>query len=553
MDELTKIALVGTSKYSGDVSSLDDPASALVAGLGEDDRERSLLLRCGTQAIYGLAGRRSIAGIATVAPAADETKKTASRKLADLLESAITEKENGLLLDFLSQMRERDVVLPPELLPVLLEMKDQALSRGVIPLLGERGAWLCRQNPEWSSFLTPAGDDFGTDLEAIRRALDEGTVDERSQALMALRRRDPVAGRDWVAQTMPREKHGNRLMLVKALETGLNAGDEPFFGACLDDRSPAVGQAAAWLLGRLPESALAKRMRSRAAAMITIEKNGKTADQVKLVCTPPAEIEPDWVRDGFTRKAPSGVGIRAFWAEHLVESVPPSHWTCLFGLNPRSLLKDVADETYADSVVSGWTKAAVEFSKWDTASAEWLLPLWQYHLGVYGEQHEETPSAESASDDSQLITDLAGQLDKHDRTIALMPMRQIVSVLAADLAEEVILNLVEAAPTKAGDIADMLLPALARPWSSRLSIRFLATIRDRLQSEADEAAYRLATKLGEIVFAIHPDTFPLALEPWRVTGRDESTTWFAAAIPREIDKFVATIEKRQGFLKELNA
>jgi hypothetical protein len=552
MDELTKIALVGTSKFAGSVSTLDHPASALVEGAGGDDRERSLLLRCGTQAIYGLAGHRCIAGIAMVAPAPPETKKTASRKLAALLENAISENENGLLLDFLSGMRERDVVLPPELLPVLLGLKDQAVKRGVIPLLGERGAWLCRQNQEWSSFLAPAADNVQTDMTAITRALDEGTIDERLQALIALRRRDPVAGGNWAAQAIPREKHGNRLKLVKALETGLLAGDEPFLEACLDDRSAAVGQAASSLLGRLPESALAKRMRSRAGAMITIEKNEKTSDQVKLACTPPTEIEPDWVRDGFSMKLPSGVGIRAFWAEHLSASVPPSHWMSLFGLSPQSLLKAVADDTYADSVVAGWTKAAVEFAKWDEASLEWLRPLWQHHLGLYCGQQEDSPSDESDSDLSRLMTELAGQMDKLGRTITLQPMQQLLSVMGADLADEVILNLVEAAPAKADDVAVMLLPALARPWSSRLSTRFLAIVRDRLRSKADEAAYQLATGLGEIAFAIHPDTFPLALEPWRVSGADESTTWFAAAIPREIDKFIATIEKRQTFLKEIN-
>src|SRR5262245_1427553 len=104
MDDLTKIALVGTSKYAGSVAGGDHPAAALIVGSDGDDREGSLLLRCGARAIYAMAGHRSVAGIVPVAPSGVETKKTASRKLAALLESALSETGNGLLLDFLSGM-----------------------------------------------------------------------------------------------------------------------------------------------------------------------------------------------------------------------------------------------------------------------------------------------------------------------------------------------------------------------------------------------------------------------------------------------------------------
>jgi hypothetical protein len=56
MDELTKIALVGTSKYAGSLPEPGHPAAALVTGLADDDRERSILLRCGARAAYNLAG-----------------------------------------------------------------------------------------------------------------------------------------------------------------------------------------------------------------------------------------------------------------------------------------------------------------------------------------------------------------------------------------------------------------------------------------------------------------------------------------------------------------
>ena len=67
MDELTKMALVGTSQYGGSVPPTDHPAFALLAGIPENDREELLLLRSGTQAVYDLAGHRPVMNVAASA------------------------------------------------------------------------------------------------------------------------------------------------------------------------------------------------------------------------------------------------------------------------------------------------------------------------------------------------------------------------------------------------------------------------------------------------------------------------------------------------------
>ena len=58
MDELTKIALIGTSKSTASLPVSDDPSVCAVSDLAIDDRESSLLLSCGAHAVYNLAGRR---------------------------------------------------------------------------------------------------------------------------------------------------------------------------------------------------------------------------------------------------------------------------------------------------------------------------------------------------------------------------------------------------------------------------------------------------------------------------------------------------------------
>jgi len=529
MDELTKIALVGTSKYAGPITAAENPAAALVAGSASEDREGSLLLRCGARSIYDLAGQRAVAGIEPVAPAPPETVKTASRKLAALLHTAIASGRTDLLIDFLRQMRARTVVLPPEVLPLLLESKDNDLRKSVLPILGERGAWLSRQNPDWSYFHAAAANQTLAGLPEIKRTWDEGTIDHRCAAIATLRGLDPVTARDWVAQVFATEKANQRVRLVESLATGLSDGDEAFLEGCLDDRSSAVGQAAARLLARLPRSALAGRMRGRAAAMLGMEKKGMIIKKLKLVCTPPREIDRDWERDDIPKRAPSGVGERAFWTETVLAAVAPSHWQGQFGLEPPALIAAVVDDSFAGSVLAGWTKAAVEFAASDTASTEWLAPLWRHWAGA------------------------VSVLQGGDRVSALRRMQALLPLMPPDRAEAGIVNLFDKAPGWEEVEVFNFLSALSGPWSARFTAAFLATVRRRVQGEASETAYQWAATMARTACAIPADVFPLALAPWEFASAAEPTTWFAGAIPKEIDKFVVTIETRQRFMAELNA
>lgn len=529
MDELTKIALVGTSKDTGPVPTSDHPALALVAGLQLDDRERLLLLQCGAQAVYALAGQRGITGINPIAPAPPETKKMASPKLAGLLHVAVTSGRTDLLLDYLRQLLARQVVLPFDVLPLLLESKDEAVRRSLIGVLGERGAWLARQNPEWSSFAGTAARGTRGDEPELRRAWDEGSIDERCQAIASLRRLDSAAARELVAQAFAHEKPNHRVKLVMSLESGLGDGDEEFLEACLNDRSSAVGQAAAGLLCLLPGSALSERMRNRAAAMLAIEWKELARKEPTLVCTPPQEIARDWERDGISKRAPSAVGERAFWAECVLAAVPPAHWSDQFGFGPRELIAAAALDAFAAAVLSGWTQAAVRFAPHDPASAEWLVPMWEHWASA--------------------VRSLQGG----ERVSALRRMQALLPRFPQDRAEAAIERLLESASGWQDVEALDFFPVLPPSFSARFSASFVATVRQRVQMGTDEAAYRWACALSATACRIAAEAFSLALAPWDFAATGDVQSWIAAAIPKEIAKFVATIEARQRFRQVLNA
>ena len=145
-------------------------------------------------------------------------------------------------------MQTRQVVLPAEVLPGVLDSNHAAVRGLLVPLLGERGRWLCRQNPDWSHFLASQVVEGDVDLESLKETWEHGAIDERCRTLVALRRRDPRTARDWVGQVFSKEKPNHRVRLVECFKTSLCEDDESFLEPCLSDRSALVGQAAALLL-----------------------------------------------------------------------------------------------------------------------------------------------------------------------------------------------------------------------------------------------------------------------------------------------------------------
>jgi hypothetical protein len=533
MDELTKVALVGTTRFTGVVPGNEQPAAALVADSSPSSRERVLLLRCGVESIYGMAGRRPTEDIDPVTPAPPETRKLPSRRLAAILADAAENNQNDLVIDFLEHMAGHGVVVPPELLPLLLASTHKDVRRRLIPVLGERGTWLLRQNPEWSDLLAGSGNLSETPsylpIDVLKQTWDEGKIDARCETIKTLRRQDPTLARDWITQAFPREKAGERARLVDCLAIGLSDRDEPFLDGCTSDRSAVVGQSAARLLSCLPRSALAGRMRDRAEAMLALERDLAGVKPAKIVCSPPQQVEPAWERDGVPKQTPTGQGQRAFWAETVLAAVPPSHWQTHFHLQPQALIDAVIDDPFAGSVLTGWTQAACRFAATDVMSPEWLVPLWKYWRSA------------------------AKGREGRAREGDLLQMRAVLALMPADLAEASIAPLFE--PTREWGEVDALnfLDVPARPWKLSFAKAFLDAARRQVQTTVDESAYRWALSVDQLACAIPPEAFPFALAPWEVASPGETANWFTSSVRTALKKFIAVIEARQRFMTELYA
>ncbi|HEX7243529.1 MAG TPA: DUF5691 domain-containing protein, partial [Longimicrobiaceae bacterium] len=221
--------------------------------------------------------------------------------------------------------------------------------------LDARGRWLAAQNPDWA---------WAVEADDPRAAWETGSAAERLGALRRLRRADPAAARELVASTWEQEGPRERVAVLAALETGLDAADEPFLESVLDDRRKDVRAEAARLLVRVPGSRLVARMTERAAACLSLAQpsgglvgrvlGSRATVQVQL----PSECDAAMRRDGVEPRPAQGYGERAWWLFQVLSAVPPASWAARWGLDPVSCIRAALRSDDRRLLFNAWGHAA---------------------------------------------------------------------------------------------------------------------------------------------------------------------------------------------------
>jgi hypothetical protein len=276
----------------------------------------------------------------------------AGRRLARLLSG----EHPDLLTEWLTAVASRDLRIPPHLLPALLDRTrrgwpaDPELPRLLAVAGGPRVSWLAGLNPDWAFAAAPAlaGDDTW-------RLGDAG---QRRGYLASLLATDPDAARRLVRDGWGRAGPRDRVMFLSVLAGGLGPADEPLLEAALDDRAEEVRRWAAYLLARLPGSALGQRMGGRALRCVRLEYG---TGGPRLVIAPPAECDASMRRDGITPGPARGRGQPSDRTRLLLEAVartPLRTWTDRFGLTAAQVVA-LRSGDWAAILFTGWSQAAI--------------------------------------------------------------------------------------------------------------------------------------------------------------------------------------------------
>lgn len=526
MDDLLKSAFVGTASVAPPT-----PGGHLVEAALPDtsgDIEHSVLLRAGARAVWERAGYQPRREVLAPEPSPVDERNEVSERGAVILRLVFSGEARELLPEFLEQVDEAELRLPAALLPDALSAvgRSHELRRLIRKVIGERGRWLARLNPDWAW----AGNEQAevADRDSLERLWGEGSTSERVEALKTLRESHAAEARNRLEGTFGNEKADVRARLLETLAIGLSLDDEPFLEKSLGDRSESVRAVAADLLARLPASALVQRMTARADAMLLATRGGMLKRTLKIECTPPQEIEKEWLRDGVPKIAPhAGFGPRATWTEAVIGAVPLSHWTTRFEGTPNVLIAAAKEDEFGDSIIAGWTRSAVRSG----SEADWLNVLVTFWLeslvASAGKSRKQADAFKQYFYQQQLQSAVAGLDREAAETFVASHLRQNDTV---------------------GEIAFSLLDRIPRPWSKEFTRAWLGGAVSILNGKVQRADYRWVQSLG-----IAASAAPLAcldemigeLEP---IGTDPEHQ-FSGATRRLLD----TIRLRRDFHREVSA
>ncbi len=383
IDQLATQLLIGTERRPPDWPSADGELGALLARIQSDASapEPTALRLAGVLAVCADAGFLPDATEqALLAPCPDAQQTPAGTpELVSTLQSILDDGPDPLRALALRQLASAGRTLPPRLLPRALRLAlQQTWLRPLLPaVVGERGRWLARINPEWQPAL--AADEMTPDP----LWWDEGTLEQRCSFLAVLRRTDPADARQRLAATFAETDARGRARLLAEFTTGLDAEDEDFLEGCLKDRAKEVRQQAASLLARLPDSRYSARMGERVGACLGQQR--KLLRQTTTI-EPPETFDPGWKKDAIEESVPQGDGLgqRAWWLYQMARALPLDWWNRQIGLDAPECVRWAKGTDWELALLRAWIEslARTPTVAWTEALLQ-RLPVKGLHLDPF--------------------------------------------------------------------------------------------------------------------------------------------------------------------------
>ena len=369
--QLLRVALLGTRQSGEAIAAFPRPAPS---------PEQQLLLAAGTLALMRKAGHQPPAPtMAPPAPAPAETWVPLGPTGAECLRALLHgNRFTGFRTDYLALLQTQRRTVPPALLVPVLNHKDFRLHLpgDTSAILGERGRWLARQNPDWQALVAPVhpSHDLAT--------WETGDLHARRFFIQLLHQADPGQARELLAAALPTEPAATQAALLSELQHTVTAADAPLLEKYLTAKSKEVRQTVLPLLARLPGAPVLERLWQRAAALLSVQR--PLLRRAKLQIALPDGWDKTWLADGIEQHDTSFEGgQRAAWLGQMLTLLPPGRWAAHLGLTPDELLTLAEASEWKLLLLRAWARAT--FLHQDKAFAALLLlrhfqqPGWLHH------------------------------------------------------------------------------------------------------------------------------------------------------------------------------
>lgn len=369
--EITKVALIGTErgqlspivkveleKYGIDTSA--EPAEIVL--------KASALLSKMKRA--GFQPTKNTNQLPLQAP--PETKPLCSPKSVQHLHTVLGSSYKEALSEFLNTLESVGKRLPEEVLPDILEIGKKSPQEWDLlrQIIGERGEWLVRQNPEWQYIL------FDTNLEHW----ETGTKQERLALLRHWRKIDPIQALTLLKSTWKVESISDKVDFLNILSINLSEDDEAFLEQSLDAKRKEERQVAVKLLSKIKNSELINRMFNRVQEHISLQNN-----TIKI--TLPDQVTQEMQRDGINMNSQwMRGGVKASRLGQMLAMVPPSMMETHLSKTPQDILLMYWKSEWRELLFQATMEATALHNEEDWADAIfrfWMDNAQNYDISEY--------------------------------------------------------------------------------------------------------------------------------------------------------------------------
>jgi Family of unknown function (DUF5691) len=306
-ETLVASALVGTDRQSPAVDFTAPALTDYQTSLQSQSATQQILSAAGLIAAYQAVGKSSAtASLPLPAAASSEQLTCCSSQTTQHLSTILQENRYAEILpELLQLLAQAQQTVPPDFLPLLLDAgkKDKKLRSLILPILGNIGQWLARQNRQWEYGL--GGKIADVDFANIQEIWATGSRSERSAALSQWRELQPVESRQALAASWKQEKADDRATWLEILQIGLSMADEEFLEVALVDRSEPVRRQAIHLLNQLP-SQYRQRLTKLATELLVV----KDVDGYQIQINLPEADAVEWIAAGLLDKPSSKAGAK---------------------------------------------------------------------------------------------------------------------------------------------------------------------------------------------------------------------------------------------------
>jgi hypothetical protein len=364
--KVVSAAILGTGRQPLTQPTATGTVGKLLSQLNQQSPEAALLTTAATLSLYQRAGwLPEKYPIATKEPFTGNDLPRASPRTVRFLQMMLQGQYPHALPEWLLMAGQFGQRVPELHLPELLDLGKQRrdLRTTILPVLGQRGRWLARQNSEWSYAVEVATEeDWETGSHAARLLY-----------LQDVRSHNPDRARELLQSAWTQEAAVDRAKFLETFRTRLSLTDEPFLEELLADRSKEVRRIAADLLASLPSSCLCQKITAHATRYLRLVKEPKLVLKVELPTALDSTLIDCGIESKPTKQVAANLGEKSWWLLQMIGATPLTTW-CNGGMTPAELVTCARTHEWETVLLDGWALAAKRQQNFEWTEA--LLDTW---------------------------------------------------------------------------------------------------------------------------------------------------------------------------------